>query len=79
MCPVPNAQVKMTSSSNEQGWVTLIQTIHNGGVFLFISPSQAPSPLIARRLQYRGRADGNVTTADDKKAFWEGLEIEDVI
>jgi hypothetical protein len=40
---VPNAQVKMTQSSNEQGWVTLIQTIYNGGVFLFISPSQPPN------------------------------------
>jgi hypothetical protein len=44
----------MTSSSNEQGWVTLIQTIHNGGVSY---SSARPSPLIARRLQHRGRAD----------------------
>jgi len=40
VCPVPNAQVKMTQSSNEQGWVTLMQTIYNEGAFLLISPSQ---------------------------------------
>ena len=62
MCPVPNAQVKMTQSSNEQGWVTLIQTIvpiYNltMGAFSSIHQPVPARPPIARRLQHRGHAD----------------------